>query len=172
MDIPLRSQLLCKLNETGVVMDILKLIKEDHQKTKDALEDLEKTGEKETSVRKKTWSTLEQDLLAHMKGEEEVFYPELEDEIEDKILEAIEEHELVRMAAKVLDDTPLSDKRWLAKLKVIRENIEHHIEEEETDVFDAAKKKFGKEDLDEMGKRFEDAKSGGKSQVSHGRTRK
>lgn len=172
MDIPLRSQILCLLNGAGVVMDILKLIKEDHVKTKDALEDLEETGEKYTSTRKKTWSTLEQDLLAHMEGEEKVFYPALEDEIEDKILEAVEEHELVRMAAKVLDDTPLDDKRWLAKLKVIKENIEHHIEEEESDVFDAAKKKFGKEDLDEMGKRFEDAKAGGKSQVSRSRTRK
>lgn len=139
-------------------MDILKLIEEDHKKTMKGLVELEETKERDTAARKKTWTMLEQDLLAHMKGEEEILYPALQGEIEDKILEAIEEHQLVKMASSVLDETPASDKRWLAKLKVIKENIEHHIEEEEDEIFEAAKEKFSKDKLDEMGKRFEEVK--------------
>lgn len=139
-------------------MDILKMIEDDHEKTLDGLEDLEDTTDKDAAARKKTWATLEKDLLAHMRGEEEVLYPALEDEIEDKILEAIEEHELVRMASSVLDKTPADDKRWLPKLMVIKENIEHHIDEEEDGVFKAAKRMFGEKELKDMGERFEDAK--------------
>lgn len=139
-------------------MDILKIIEEEHEKTLDGLEELEDTTGKDAATRKRTWTTLEKDLLAHMKGEEEVLYPALEGEIEDKILEAIEEHQLVRMASSVLDETPTDDKRWLAKLMVIKENIEHHIEEEEDEIFKAARRKFGEKELKEMGERFEDAK--------------
>jgi iron-sulfur cluster repair protein YtfE (RIC family) len=139
-------------------MDILKLIEEDHKKTMKGLDELEETKERDTAARKKTWTMLEQDLLAHMKGEEEILYPALQEEIEDKILEAIEEHQLVKMASSVLDETPASDKRWLAKLKVIKENIEHHVEEEEDEIFEAAKEKISKDKLEEMGKRFEEVK--------------
>jgi hemerythrin-like domain-containing protein len=139
-------------------MDILKLIEEDHKKTMKGLDELEETKERDTAARKKTWTMLEQDLRAHMKGEEEILYPALQEEIEDKILEAIEEHQLVKMASSVLDETPASDKRWLAKLKVIKENIEHHVEEEEDEIFEAAKEKISKDKLEEMGKRFEEVK--------------
>lgn len=136
----------------------MKLIEEDHKKTMKGIEELEETKGKETAARKKTWTMLERDLLAHMKGEEEILYPGLQGDIEDKILEAIEEHQLVKMASSVLNETSADDKRWLAKLKVIKENIEHHVEEEEDEIFDAAKEKFSKDKLDEMGKRFEEVK--------------
>lgn len=139
-------------------MNILKMIEEDHEKTLDGLEELEDTTPKDAATRKKTWGTLEKDLLAHMKGEEVVLYPALEKEIEEKILEAIEEHQLVRMASEVLDKTPTDDRSWLAKLMVIKENIEHHIDEEEDEIFKAARKKFSEKELAEMGERFEDAK--------------
>lgn len=141
-----------------MAMNILDIIKEDHEKTLDAFEKLEKTTTHSSSTRDEIWTSLEDDLLAHMDGEEAVFYPKLEQDIEDKILEAIEEHNLVRMAMEDLDDTPQDDKRWLAKLKVIKENVEHHIEEEEDDIFKAARKAFGNKDLEDMGKRFKEAK--------------
>jgi len=139
-------------------MDILKLIEKDHKETAKGLAELEKTEENDAAARKKIWTPLEKDLLAHMKAEEEIFYPPLQEEIEDKILEAIEEHQLLRMASSVLDETPANDKTWLPKLKVIKENIEHHVEEEEDEIFEAARKKLSKEKLEELGKRFEEAK--------------
>jgi len=139
-------------------MDILKLIEKDHKETAKGLDELEGTTESDASARKKIWTPLEQDLLAHMKAEEEILYPPLQEEIEDRILEAIEEHQLLRMASSVLDETSANDKTWLPKLKVIKENIEHHVEEEEDEIFEAAKEKLSKEKLEEMGKRFEEAK--------------
>jgi hemerythrin-like domain-containing protein len=73
-------------------------------------------------------------------------------------LEAIEEHQLLRMAFSVLDKTPENDKTWLPKIEVIKDNIEHHVEEEEGEIFEAARKKLSKEKLEELGKRFEEAK--------------
>jgi hypothetical protein len=139
-------------------MDILKLIEKDHKETAKGLAELEETEENDAAARKKIWIPLEEDLLAHMKAEEEILYPPLKEEIEDKILEAIEEHQLLRMASSVLDETPANDKTWLPKLKVIKENIEHHVEEEEDEIFEAARKKLSKEKLEELGKRFEEAK--------------
>jgi hemerythrin-like domain-containing protein len=139
-------------------MDILDLIKQDHDKTLDAFESLKKTTEKTFKTREKTWSETEEDLLAHMQAEEETLYPALEKDEEDKILEAIEEHNLARMASEDLDDTPIDDKRWLAKLKVIEESVKHHIEEEEGEIFKAARKNLSDDERQEMGDRFKEVK--------------
>jgi len=139
-------------------MDILKMIEKDHKETAKGLEELIGTKGNSAAARKKIWTPLEKDLMAHMKAEEEILYPPLKEEIEDKIMEAIEEHQLLRLAISVLDETPASDKTWLPKLKVIKENIEHHVEEEEGEVFEAARNKFSKEELEKMGKQFEEAK--------------
>jgi len=139
-------------------MDILKLIEKDHKETAKGLAELEETKENNAAARKKIWTPLEKDLLVHMKAEEEILYPLLKEEIKDKILEAIEEHQLLRMASSVLDETPANNETWLPKLKVIKENIEHHVEEEENEIFEAAREKLSKEKLEELGKRFEEAK--------------
>ena len=139
-------------------MDILKLIEKDHKETAKGLAELEETEKNNAAARKKIWTPLEMDLLAHMKAEEEILYPPLKEDIEDRILEAIEEHQLLRMAFSVLDKTPENDKTWLPKIEVIKDNIEHHVKEEEDEIFEAARKKLSKEKLEEMGKRFEEAK--------------
>ena len=69
-------------------MDILKLIEKDHKETAKGLAELEKTEENDAAARKKIWTPLEKDLLAHMKAEEEVFYPALQEKIEDQTASA------------------------------------------------------------------------------------
>ncbi|MFB3765743.1 MAG: hemerythrin domain-containing protein [Methanotrichaceae archaeon] len=134
------------------------LIKMDHQKTLKSFGDLMATTTETPYTRNVTWASTEKDLLVHMQCEEEVFYPALERIIEDEILVAVEEHNLIRSAADDLDITPTDDNRWLAKLKVIKDNVERHIEEEENKILDMANRAFSAEDLEDMAKRFQKAK--------------
>ncbi len=141
-----------------MTLNILDLIKSDHRRTLTSLGDLEATTTETPSTRNTTWASAERDLLAHMQCEEDVFYPALVRIIEDEILEAVEEHNQIRTAAGDLDLTSPDDKRWMAKLKVIKENVKHHTEEEEGKIFDMANKAFSTEDLEDMAKRFQNAK--------------
>ncbi len=141
-----------------MTLSILDLIKTDHRKTLKSLGDLEATTTETMVTRSISWAAAEKDLLLHMQSEEEVFYPKLERIIEDEILKAVEEHNLIRMAADDLDMTPTDDKQWLAKLKVIRENVERHTQEEEDRILGMADKAFSTEDLEDMGKSFQNVK--------------
>ena len=57
-----------------------------------------------------------------------------------------------------MDDLPKDDERWTAKLKVMEENMKHHIREEEGGIFKVTSMNFNREQLDDMGRRFEEAK--------------
>jgi hemerythrin superfamily protein len=93
------------------------------------------------------FSRIYSDLEAHMRGEEQLFYPELEPEasLREKVLEAYEEHNLGKILLNELEGMSPGDERWMAKLQVLSEVISHHIGEEETDIFPEAKKVLGKE---------------------------
>jgi len=141
-----------------MAMNILDLIKQDHEKTLKALDDIRSISTRTTGLRDRPWVLLERDLLRHMHGEEAIFYPSLGGTIRDKILEAVEEHNLVKVLIKQMDDIPTDEEVWTAKLRVMTENIRHHIQEEEGPVFRAARDSFSQEELEDMGIRFEVAK--------------
>jgi hemerythrin-like domain-containing protein len=139
-------------------VDVLETIREDHQQVLRELDEVKNTSTRTTGKRDKPWDTLVRNLLRHMYAEETVFYPALEGKNRDKILEAIEEHKLVRGLMKQMDEMPKDDDVWTAKLKVMTENLMHHIHEEEGPIFKAAKDEFGVEQLQDLGRRFEEAK--------------
>jgi len=74
------------------------------------------------------------------------------------VLEALEEHHLVDEIVEQLKDTPFDDEHWSAKFKVTKENVEHHIEEEEGPMFTKVRQVFSKDELEELGSRMEAAK--------------
>ncbi|MDD3934371.1 MAG: hemerythrin domain-containing protein, partial [Methanoculleus sp.] len=104
---------------------------------------------------------LKENLMPHLIGEEKALYPRLE-EVEgmrDTILEAIEEHSAVKTLLGQLDSSPTSDEdAWVAKLKVIEENVEHHISEEEKKIFPEMQQKMSSSELSSLGSRYEEAK--------------
>jgi len=139
-------------------MDVLEIIKEDHQQVLRELDEVKNASTRTTGNRDKPWAAVVRDLLRHMYAEETVFYPALEDKYRGKILEAIEEHKLVRMLMKQMDEMPKDDEVWTAKLKVMTENVMHHIHEEEGPIFRAARDEFGAEQLQDLGRRLKEAK--------------
>ena len=138
-------------------MDALKLLKQDHDEVKQLLEKLDSTTERGVKTRQDLFSRVERELRIHETIEEEIFYPRLRENAKTKeiALEGYEEHHVVDLVMSEIDSTPFDDETWGAKFTVMKENVEHHIEEEEGEMFKLARQALGTEELAELGERME-----------------
>jgi hypothetical protein len=101
------------------------------------------------------------ELELHTHIEEKIFYPALEkpEETHDLILEAYEEHKMVKTLLTQLSGAKTADDEWQAQAKVLRENVEHHVDEEENELFDKADDALSDEEIDALGQRMEAEKA-------------
>jgi len=138
-------------------MDVLQLLKEDHDKIKKILTHLESTTDRGVKTREEFYTKVRAELQVHEAIEEEILYPALKEhpKAKDLVLEAYEEHNVVDMVMAELDALPYDDETWGAKLTVMRENIEHHIGEEESEMFEQCRDVFDRDELAELGDRME-----------------
>jgi hemerythrin-like domain-containing protein len=141
-------------------MDAITLLKTDHEKVAGIFEQLEPTTERAVKTREELFAKLQQELDVHAHIEETIFYPVLKHEAEtrDITLEGIEEHHVIKTLLKELAAMQVDSEQWTAKLKVLKENVEHHVEEEESDMFKGAREVLSKEQLEDLGTRMEAAK--------------
>ena len=141
-------------------MDAFNLLKSDHEKVAGILEKLEGTTERALKTREELFTQLKTELDIHAGIEEKIFYPVLEkaEESRDITLEAFEEHRLVKQLLGELEAEVKDDEKWTAKFTVLKEQIEHHVEEEEGEMFKKARKVLSKEEIEELGARMEKAK--------------
>jgi hemerythrin superfamily protein len=139
-------------------MNALKLIKTDHERISDLLE--EALDATEPSERGDLLHQLRALLVAHEEMEETVFYPALRAsaKAKDIVLEGYEEHHVIDMILDDLLDVPEESEEWKPKLKVLKENIEHHVEEEEGEMFTFARQVFDGAALEELGRKMQAAK--------------
>jgi hemerythrin-like domain-containing protein len=142
-------------------MNAFTLLKNDHEKVAGLLEKLEGTTERALKTREELFTQLKSELDIHAEIEEKIFYPVLEkaDETRDITLEAFEEHRLVKQLLGELEAGAKDDEQWTAKFTVLKENIEHHVEEEEGEMFKKARKVLSEEEIETLGTRMEKAKS-------------
>lgn len=136
------------------------MLQKDHQKVKDILDQLSNTTSRAVKTREDLFKKLKEELLPHMKGEEKHFYSALKSEgdTKKKALEALEEHHVADMVLKELDKQSQDTDEWGAKINVFKEIVEHHIEEEENEVFKEAGKALDDETLDKIMNAFETEK--------------
>jgi hemerythrin-like domain-containing protein len=141
-------------------MNALSLLEEDHKRVKKMLAELDSTTERGVKTREELFTKLKQELEIHEAIEEEIFYPALKEhpKAKDIVLEAYEEHNVVDMVMAEIQEVAFDDERWGAKLTVMKENLEHHIEEEEGEMFKQARQVFEREELEELGERMESRK--------------
>ena len=140
--------------------DAMAFLKEQHEEAKKHLEALAATTDRGVKTRKELLAKIEEELVKHMVIEEEVFYPAFKKAAgkkEDEKLyhEAQEEH---RAAKQVLTDLLKTDPSSVAfggKAKVLKELVEHHADEEESEMFPRARQVFSKSDLEELKERME-----------------
>jgi hemerythrin-like domain-containing protein len=120
-------------------MKATELLKHQHDEVKAVFKKLEdKEGHAKALVEK-----LANSLSAHMVIEQELFYPAILEADEDLVLESYEEHAVARFALKRLIKTNPADQTFIAKVTTLKELIEHHVEEEEDDLFPKAEKALG-----------------------------
>jgi hemerythrin-like domain-containing protein len=138
-------------------MDVLQLLKEDHDKIKKILSHLESTTDRGVKTREEFYTKVRAELQVHEAIEEEILYPALKEhpKAKDLVLEAYEEHNVVDMVIAEIDALPYDDETWGAKLTVMRENVEHHIGEEESEMFEQCRNVFDRDELAELGDRME-----------------
>ena len=141
-------------------MDIFQILKKDHQTVKDLFEKLEGTGGREGKSREKLFSQLKEDLEAHSQGEEAVFYPALREhtEMETLIDEATEEHQEVSNLLEEMQELETESEDWSSKLAELKKNVLHHVKEEEGEIFKKAKEILSKDEIQTLGKEFQEAK--------------
>ena len=137
-------------------MDAIALLKADHDKVKKMLADGEETTERAEVTRTELFEKIKAEMLIHERIEEEIFYPALKahPKAKDIVLEGYEEHHVVDEIMGELERLPVTDETWGAKFKVMKENIEHHIEEEEGEMFKTARQVFDADELESLGARM------------------
>ena len=146
-------------------MNAFSLLKSDHERVAGILASIEETTERAAKGREELFARLKEELDLHAKIEEEIFYPALEDseDTRDITLEAYEEHSLVKQLLAELESQPKDSEEWTAKFTVLKENVEHHVEEEEGEMFQKARKVLSEEEIDELGNRLQEAKKQNKA---------
>jgi hemerythrin-like domain-containing protein len=134
-------------------MDAMSLLKDDHRKVKKLLAELESTTERGVKTREELFTKVKQELVVHEAIEEEIFYPALKEHPKTKeiALEAYEEHHVVDTVMAEIEGVAYDDEKWGAKFTVMKENLEHHIEEEEGEMFKQARQVFDQDELTQLG---------------------
>ncbi|UVM02469.1 hemerythrin domain-containing protein [Pseudomonas laurylsulfatiphila] len=145
-------------------MNAIDLLKADHQTVKTILAQLSESTDKAIKKRTDLLDKLEMEISIHTKLEEEILYPAFKaagtKEQDVMYFEAKEEHRTVdSLVLPDLKQTDPGTPEFAGRVKVVKELLEHHIEEEETEMFPQAKKLLGKSRLDDLGEQMEAMKA-------------
>ncbi|MCK8656865.1 hemerythrin domain-containing protein [Pseudomonas umsongensis] len=141
-------------------MNAIDLLKADHERVKGILSQLSESTERGLKKRTDLLEKLEMEISIHTRLEEDILYPAYKEaggkEQDIMYYEAKEEHRTVdSLVLPDLKATDPSTPEFAGRVKVVKELLEHHIEEEETEMFPQAKKLLGKATLDELGEQME-----------------
>lgn len=132
----------------------IELLKEDHASVKKSFKEFEKMDHKDTATVQELVSTVCNELKVHTMIEEEIFYPAVREAIDDEDLmnEAQVEHDSAKELIRQLEGMKADDPLFVANFTVLGEQIEHHVKEEETEMFPEVRK--AKLDLDALGEKM------------------
>lgn len=132
-------------------MDAIALLTSDHQNVKQLFREFEGLSDRSMKRRSDLYVQIRRELEIHTHVEERFFYPVARDVIPDLVPEAVEEHHVVAQLLHELEGIDPADERFDAKMTVLIENVEHHAEEEEEEMFPAVKKELDRARLLELG---------------------
>ena len=122
--------------------DAIALLIEDHKKVKELFEKFDKLSDRSKVNKKKIADEICLELTVHAQVEEEIFYPAVRKPIKDEDLmdEAVVEHASAKELIAQISEMDPGDDLYDAKVKVLSEQIEHHVEEEEGEMFPKVRK--------------------------------
>jgi len=153
-------------------MNAIELLKQDHEK----VDKLFQQVKAEQGDQAQLAEQIRQELEVHTQIEEQIFYPYLlengDEEIQDIVKEGIEEHRQAKTLLKQIEGLSDGSESLDPKLQVLMEDVEHHVQEEEGEMFPKVQEQFDEETLNELGQQLEEMKGklmGGKSSGASGR---
>ncbi|MDP2290576.1 MAG: hemerythrin domain-containing protein [Actinomycetota bacterium] len=143
-------------------MDAITLLKNDHQSVETKFAKFEALGDRAYKAKAAVVADVIEELSVHAAIEEMVFYPAIRERLtdeEDGVLEALEEHHVMKWTLAELDGMSAEHPRFDAKFTVLMEMVRHHVKEEEGELFPAVRKGFTRTELTEIGEMLKDAKA-------------
>ncbi len=140
-------------------MDIFETIKHDHRQVEELFSEIENT--KDSKKLSSLFHKIYQELNLHAKVEELTFYPSMREyeETEELLEEAEEEHNQVKILLEELQSLNPTSSEFKEKIGKLKTAVQHHIQEEEEEVFPKVRQSMSEEELDELSQEFEETKS-------------
>ena len=138
-------------------MNALDVMRQDHARIKTLFDNALKNDDR--TARAGLLHQIRTELMAHDKMKDDIFYPALRaggDKAKDVVIEGTVEHHIIEVILDSLLEVPEDTEQWQAKLKVLKANLEEHIQNEEDRVFSRAKDALGDATLEELGRQMED----------------
>ncbi|HEY7135350.1 MAG TPA: hemerythrin domain-containing protein [Acidimicrobiia bacterium] len=142
-------------------MDAITLLKQDHRTVEELFKKFENSGPRAKKSKRSLVDKMIRELSIHAAIEEQVFYPSVraeDPEETSEVLEALEEHNVVKWLLSELEGLSPDDERFDAKVSVMMENVRHHVREEEKEMFPQVRKTLERWFLDDLGDRLAIAK--------------
>jgi hemerythrin superfamily protein len=144
-------------------MDALTLLVADHNRVRGLFARFSAADEAgDTATMAALMDKMQRELEVHTDIEEVVFYPwarKLSDDIADVVAEGIEEHHVAKTLLAEISDSTAGDDDWVAKVKVLIENVEHHAKEEEDELFPQIRSASNTDTLDDLATNLEARKA-------------
>jgi hemerythrin superfamily protein len=142
--------------------DAIEVLTADHQAIRKLFEEFEGLGEEALTERQYVVGRICHELTVHAKIEEDIFYPRARQagkEEKDEVLEGIEEHKLIKQLVDELVETNAQDETFNPRVDVLNEQVEHHLDEEEREMFPHVRKALSESELVTLGAQLTKAKS-------------
>jgi len=143
-------------------MDAITLLKRDHKTIESLFKQFEKAGPRADKIRRDIADKIVAELTVHAAIEEMVFYPAVREAVpatDDEVLESLEEHHVAKWLASEIDGMAPDHERFRAKMTVLIENVRHHKQEEEEELFPQVREALTRKQLAELGEALEAAKA-------------
>ncbi|MGZ4142942.1 MAG: hemerythrin domain-containing protein [Actinomycetota bacterium] len=136
------------------------LLREDHKKVQQLFKRFEGLGPNASKAKRDIVEKVIEELSVHSAIEEQILYPVARETLEDDsiVLEDLEEHHILKWQLSELADMQPEDERYDAKLRVLMENVRHHVKEEEGELFPELRERLGRKRLQEIGDMLKRAK--------------
>jgi hemerythrin superfamily protein len=150
-----------KRSSRSAQRDAIAVLKDDHREVEQLFKRFEKAGDGADKAKRRLVDSMLAKLSVHAGIEEVVFYPAVRqavDGVDSDVLEALEEHHLVKVVLRELEGMAPSDERFDAKVTVMIENVRHHVKEEEGELFPTVRKQLNRSRLVDLGQALRDAR--------------
>ena len=137
-------------------MNAIDLLRKQHRQVEELFEEFESAGEGAQKTRERLCREISDQLAVHAEIEERLFYPEAKQaDTEEQLREAAEEHLSVKRLLAEIMEAGYDDDQLDARMKVLKEQVEHHVHEEEKGLFPKVREACSAEELDELGDKME-----------------